>query len=104
MSALLSNCRRRQRRFLRAVAIEATRAADGRGQALVELEALARRRLASLHEARDFVAGTLAGYLETMCVLDPQTLEPIRASLRDQDRPHIELVEQLLARIDEALS
>lgn len=56
----------------------------------------------ALTEAREFLAVELAELLACSCVAEPDG-KPDRSTLDDMDRPEVERVEAVLARIDAAL-
>ncbi|EKE78458.1 hypothetical protein [Oceanibaculum indicum] len=70
-------------------------------RALSETEAAL---LTALELARTYVANDLQCTLEAVCDLNPNTLEPLRETLSDEDRPSIEGIERDLAVIDAAIA
>lgn len=54
-------------------------------------------------EARVFVARALRGFLECVCVLDRETLEPIESTIDPEEVENVAHIKGVLARIDAAL-
>jgi len=69
-----------------------------------EVRLRTRALTAALSAARAYVADHLHGTLECVCVLDRETLEPIRETIDPEERKHVEEIERHLAMIDAALA
>jgi hypothetical protein len=58
----------------------------------------------ALREAREYVARELFATLECVCLLDKETLEPIRSTIDPEEVEAVEEIETALARIDAVLT